>query len=115
MTKTVRNSRSHEVEHLRKEVQRLTAALAAVKSQKDIYLLEIHEDDGETFTVNRTYYKVKQDAVNDLNVMKVRFVGDAGDGVLVEPKQVAKGKYDLVITREDGKVFRGTITRIKII
>lgn len=115
MTKTVQKGRSHELEHLRKEVERLSSALTAIKNQKDAYFLEIREDDGESFRITRTYYRAKKDAVNDLNVAKHAFC--EGDEALLSksPEQVARGNVDLTISRDDGHVFRGIITRIKIL
>jgi len=115
MTKTVRNSRSHEVEHLRKEVERLTAALAAIKNQKDVYFLEVRIDDGETLTTTRTCYRAKADATNDLTVAKHRFVGTDKELASIEPVKLTPGSTDLTIANGAGQVFRGSITRIKII
>lgn len=115
MTKTVRNTRSHEVDHLRKEVDRLTAALAAIKSQKDVYFLEVRIDDGETFNITRTCYRAKADAVNDLELAKHHFVGTDKELASIEPVKLTPGSTDLTIANGDGKVFRGSITRIKII
>lgn len=114
MTKTVRKERSRDVEHLRKEVERLTAALASVKSQKDAYVLEVRIEDGETFTRTRTYYHVKKDAVNDLLLARTRFTGESSRGPADEPKSVNRGSTELTLVSGD-RVFRGTITRIKII
>lgn len=114
MTKTVRNPRSHEVEHLRKEVERLTAALAAVKSQKDAYVLEVRKEDGESFSITRTYYHAKKDAVNDLMLERARFAGDDQELLKREPRQVTRGNTELTVSTDD-RIFRGTISRIKII
>lgn len=114
MTKTIRKERSHDIEHYRKEVERLTAALASVKNQKDAYVLEVRQDDGECFNVTRTYYHAKKDAVNDLLLARLRFAGDDKELLKREPKQVTRGNTELTISTAD-KVFRGTITRIKII
>ena len=114
MTKTVQKGRTHEVEHLRKEVKRLSDALSAIKNQKDAYFLEVREDDGESFHITRTYYRAKKDAMNDLNVAKHEFC--KGDETLLakSPEQAAPGNVELTISR-DGHVFRGIITRIQII
>lgn len=114
MTKTVRKERSHDMEHLRKEVERLTAALAAVKNQKDAYVLEVRKDDGESFSITRTYYHAKKDAVNDLLLARQQFAGDDKELLKKEPRQITRGNTELTISTED-KVFRGTISRIKII
>lgn len=114
MTKTIRKERSHDIEHYRKEVERLTAALAAVKNQKDAYVLEVRKDDGESFSITRTYYHAKKDAVNDLMLAKLQFAGDDKELLKKEPRQVTRGNTELTISKED-KVFRGTISRIKII
>lgn len=114
MTKTMRNSRNHEIERLRKEVARLTAALAAVKNQKDAYLLEIRTDDGENFSITRTYYHAKKDAANDLLVGRQQFADGDMELIKKEPVQVARGNTELTMSKED-RIFRGTISRIKII
>lgn len=113
--KNEKKTRTHEIDHLKKEVEDLTAALAAVKSRKDAYFLEIRIDDGENFSITRNYYWTKRDAVNDLHVAKAKFAEGNKELESVDPRQVSKGSMDLTIAREDGNVFRGTITRIKII
>ena len=114
MTKTVRNERGHEVDRLRKEVERLAAALASVKNQKDAYVLEVRKEDGESFSITRTYYHAKKDAMNDLYVERAKFAGDDKELLSKEPRQVTRGNTELTISTED-RVFRGTVSRIKII
>jgi hypothetical protein len=114
MTKTTQKPRSHEVDRLRKEVERLTAALAAIKNQKDAYVLEVRKEDGESFSITRTYYHAKKDAVNDLLLERTKFAGDDKELQKIEPRQVTRGNTELTISTDD-KIFRGTISRIKII
>ena len=114
MTKTTQKPRSHEVDRLRKEVERLTAALAAIKNQKDAYVLEVRKEDGESFSITRTYYHAKKDAVNDLLLERTKFAGDDKELQKIEHRQVTRGNTELTISTDD-KIFRGTISRIKII
>ena len=114
MTKTNQNPRSHEIERLRKEVERLTAALAAIKNQKDAYVLEVRTEDGESFSITRVYYHAKKDAMHDLNVAKTKFAKDDQELMKKEPKQVTRGNTELTLSTDD-RIFRGTVSRIKII
>lgn len=114
MTKTVKGNLQREIIDLRKDVERLTAALAAVKNRKGAYLLEIRTGDGEKFTTERTYYYLKKDAVNDLMVARAKFAGDNKELLKTEPCHVNRGTMELTMATEDG-TFRGEISRIKII
>jgi hypothetical protein len=111
----VKDDLKKEVDDLKKEVVRLNGLLAAIKNQKDAYFLEIREEEGGSCSITRSYYKVKRDAMDDLNIAKAKFVGNDTELAKTEPRQVARGSVDLTMSREDGTVFRGTITRIKII
>ena len=114
MRKETDRNTTRELDKLRKENARLEKALAASRETHDIYGMETRITDGETFTVTRSYYRLRKDAVNDAVVAMSRFLGDTGKKP-AEPKQVAKGNLDFAVSREDGQVFRATITRIKLI
>lgn len=114
MKKDLDRNVKKELDHLRKEVARLTKALASSRETHDIYGLEVRINDGENFKSTMNYYRLRKDAVNDAAVAMAKFLGDPGKKP-AESKQIAKGNLDFAVSREDGHVFRATITRIKLI
>ena len=120
MTRPAQNYRRRSViAEMRAEIASLKAALANVKRNKCVFMLETKESDGETSVEKRQCYFHHKDAMFDMDVEMKKFAKKVEPYPLAEvanarPVKKTRSITELGLTLDE-RNFHGTVTRIKVI